>query len=419
MGMQRRTFLYGVLGFAAVGLYGCGDSGQSFVATGTSVASRSSAQEVTGRIDPDIQAPNGVIGSSFGPSTVQGQEFQTSISGTGVGLLTLEDNQGGVRGFTLTFPGESPRISFESTALAIVFMEPGYLKLESEAAREQIARIEASPAFETFVGFLRQNASTRLDLLSGESDYVALLEALLDSLGTPYTNLANPVFSRVGASVQITNPSPRFLTVQRGNVLLDRLLPPFGVLLDTPSGPTLGNYTLQGLGSDLAGRPDDAILDQTFLPSVFFASVLPLLELAAGVRIPPEQGLAILEGLETTVAPLGDAAFVLEPLSLAVQQATALTIGDVAESITDSFTAVSKLVTAGSYLAGLGFSIGAIMKFKQHKDNPTQVPIGTPIALVFIAAALLFLPSIIGKLGSTVFEGSTAAPSGPVFDGGP
>jgi hypothetical protein len=28
-------------------------------------------------------------------------------------------------------------------------------------------------------------------------------------------------------------------------------------------------------------------------------------------------------------------------------------------------------------------------------DNPTQIPIGTPIALVFIAAALLFIPSVL------------------------
>jgi intracellular multiplication protein IcmD len=60
----------------------------------------------------------------------------------------------------------------------------------------------------------------------------------------------------------------------------------------------------------------------------------------------------------------------------------------------ENITTVTKLITAGSYLAGLGFSIGAIMKFKQHKDNPTQVPIGTPIALVFIAAALLFFPTL-------------------------
>jgi hypothetical protein len=38
----------------------------------------------------------------------------------------------------------------------------------------------------------------------------------------------------------------------------------------------------------------------------------------------------------------------------------------------------------------------AIIHFKQHKDNPTQSPISKPISLVFIAAALLFLPTIIG-----------------------
>ncbi|KTD13338.1 type IV secretion protein IcmD [Legionella jamestowniensis] len=95
------------------------------------------------------------------------------------------------------------------------------------------------------------------------------------------------------------------------------------------------------------------------------------------------------------------------------------TLGNMASSITGSFTSVAKLITAGSYLAGLGFSIGAIMKFKQHKDNPTQIPIGTPIALVFIAAALLFLPSILGVTGQTMFgeAGSVAGPTGTIFTG--
>ena len=94
-----------------------------------------------------------------------------------------------------------------------------------------------------------------------------------------------------------------------------------------------------------------------------------------------------------------------------------LTLGAMASQITTSFKQLTKLITAGSYLAGLGFSIGAIMKFKQHKDNPTQIPIGTPIALVFIAAALLFLPSILSITGQTMFggSGSTAGPSGTVF----
>lgn len=102
-------------------------------------------------------------------------------------------------------------------------------------------------------------------------------------------------------------------------------------------------------------------------------------------------------------------------------EATSLTVGGMASTITQSFTSLTKLITAGSYLAGLGFSIGAIMKFKQHKDNPTQIPIGTPIALVFIAAALLFLPSILGVTGSTMFGssgGSTAGPTGTVYTSG-
>ncbi len=96
------------------------------------------------------------------------------------------------------------------------------------------------------------------------------------------------------------------------------------------------------------------------------------------------------------------------------------TIGTMASSITSSFTSLTKLITAGSYLAGLGFSVGAIMKFKQHKDNPTQIPIGTPIALVFIAAALLFLPTILSVAGYTMFGtsgGKAAGPTGSVFSG--
>jgi intracellular multiplication protein IcmD len=89
------------------------------------------------------------------------------------------------------------------------------------------------------------------------------------------------------------------------------------------------------------------------------------------------------------------------------------TLGDMANNITNTFENITKLITAGSYLTGLAFSIGAIMKFKQHKDNPTQIPIGTPIALVFIAAALLFLPSILGMAGYTMFGSSGGTSAGP------
>ncbi|AHE67898.1 type IV secretion protein IcmD [Legionella oakridgensis] len=102
-----------------------------------------------------------------------------------------------------------------------------------------------------------------------------------------------------------------------------------------------------------------------------------------------------------------------------VAAAAATSVGAMASTITDSFARVGKLITGGSYLAGLAFSIGAIMKFKQHKDNPTQIPIGTPIALVLIAAALLFLPTLLSVTGGTMFGAGakTAGPGGVTYTG--
>ena len=93
-------------------------------------------------------------------------------------------------------------------------------------------------------------------------------------------------------------------------------------------------------------------------------------------------------------------------------------IGGMACTITQSFDKVAKLITAGAYIAGLAFSIGAIMKFKQHKDNPTQVPVGTPIAMLGVAAALLFLPTLLSITGVTMFtqgEAESAGPFGTIF----
>lgn len=123
---------------------------------------------------------------------------------------------------------------------------------------------------------------------------------------------------------------------------------------------------------------------------------------------------AVRNNASTVFAAL---AVIVVPLICVEAHAGAESIGKVAENITGSFRALTRLITAASYLAGLGFAIGAVMKFKQHKDNPTQIPIGTPIALLFIAAALLFLPTLLGVAGQTIFGtgGTVAGPSGTVF----
>lgn len=85
------------------------------------------------------------------------------------------------------------------------------------------------------------------------------------------------------------------------------------------------------------------------------------------------------------------------------------TLGQIAGQVTTSFGQIAQLITAGAYIAGMGFALGSILKFKQHKDNPTQIPIGTPIALLFIAAALIFLPTIFGIAGVSVFGAGAAS----------
>ena len=78
------------------------------------------------------------------------------------------------------------------------------------------------------------------------------------------------------------------------------------------------------------------------------------------------------------------------------------TIGKMAEKVSSTFEAIGQMIIGIAFVAGLGFGVAAIFKFKQHKDNPTQVPVGTPVAMMAISAALVFLPGFYDPLGGTM-----------------
>lgn len=105
----------------------------------------------------------------------------------------------------------------------------------------------------------------------------------------------------------------------------------------------------------------------------------------------------ILGALALTSFVVGTAAFAVSGLG---------GIGGVAQTATTNLENIAKLITAASYVAGMAFAVGAVVKFKAHKDNPTQIPIGTPIALLFVGAALIFIPSVFTVAGGTLFGGS-------------
>lgn len=76
---------------------------------------------------------------------------------------------------------------------------------------------------------------------------------------------------------------------------------------------------------------------------------------------------------------------------------------EIADRLGTAFQGLARLMIAVSYLAGIGFVISSIFKFKQHKDNPTQIPLGTPLAMLVIGVVLIFLPAIIGPIGTSIF----------------
>lgn len=110
----------------------------------------------------------------------------------------------------------------------------------------------------------------------------------------------------------------------------------------------------------------------------------------------------------------GIACFCLGTVALAVSGTSgAQGIGAVAGTVKNNLGNIAQLITAGAYVAGMGFGVGAIVKFKAHKDNPTQVAISVPIAMLFIAAALLYVPSVFKSTGQTLFtSGNQAGISG-------
>ncbi len=87
-------------------------------------------------------------------------------------------------------------------------------------------------------------------------------------------------------------------------------------------------------------------------------------------------------------------------------------LSSVVGNVQTNILTLAPLLTIVSYLAGVGFAIAGIIKFKAHKDAPTQVALSIPIVYLAVGAALLFLPSILSVAGNTVFgagQGQSAA----------
>jgi intracellular multiplication protein IcmD len=116
--------------------------------------------------------------------------------------------------------------------------------------------------------------------------------------------------------------------------------------------------------------------------------------------------------LKAAVYMIVAAGFFTAPAYAADTSAPTGSLGYVANTVTQSFTGLVSLIYAISYIAGAAMTIASVFKFKQHKDNPQQVPVTTGIAMLCFGVGLVFMPSILNMGGITLF-GSTAQTAGP------
>lgn len=113
--------------------------------------------------------------------------------------------------------------------------------------------------------------------------------------------------------------------------------------------------------------------------------------------------------LSTVIVSVGMMAVLMEP-ALAQQNFSiptdGIAAGQIAENVAESGKGFAKLSEVGSFVIGLFMMLIGILKFKAYKDNPQQTPLGTPVMLIFIAVALIAVPSIFGSGLQTLFGGS-------------
>ena len=87
----------------------------------------------------------------------------------------------------------------------------------------------------------------------------------------------------------------------------------------------------------------------------------------------------------------------------ALGSAGATDIAAIATNVTSTLDTIAKLLSAGAYIAGFGFVVASLFKFKAHKDAPQQQPLGPCIAMLLVGSCLIFLPGVLQVGGKAIF----------------
>jgi hypothetical protein len=78
---------------------------------------------------------------------------------------------------------------------------------------------------------------------------------------------------------------------------------------------------------------------------------------------------------------------------------TQLSIGDFANNLMGPVEVLTKMFEDIAIVAGVGFLFAALIQYKAHRENPSQVRLGKPISYLVFGVILILFP-LVGYLVS-------------------
>ena len=81
-------------------------------------------------------------------------------------------------------------------------------------------------------------------------------------------------------------------------------------------------------------------------------------------------------------------------LMLIGEPAFAISLGGIADNLLGPTRGITQLMYGVSYVAGGLMFIMAVLQYKAHRDNPSQVRLGTPAALLIFAIVFICIPIV-------------------------
>lgn len=92
-------------------------------------------------------------------------------------------------------------------------------------------------------------------------------------------------------------------------------------------------------------------------------------------------------------------------LSVSAGAAISQSVGEIASDLRGQVTNLSLLATVVSFVVGVALAIMGLIKFKQNANNPNDpsAKMSSAFILVFVGAALVAIPAVLGSGIQTVF----------------